>query len=75
MVLKTFNVDEKVYGKFSKFCKGHGISMSKQVELFMEAQMEDKEVKPAYLKKLDKIRKGKYHKFNTVAELRRIIEE
>ena len=33
MVLKTFNVQEVVYGKFSHFCKEHGISMSKQVEL------------------------------------------
>ncbi|MFH1592017.1 MAG: hypothetical protein ABIB47_01485 [Candidatus Woesearchaeota archaeon] len=75
MVLKTFNVQEEVYSKFSRFCKEHGISMSKQVEIFMESQVGDEqEVKSSYLKKLGKIRKGKYHKFNTVAELRKMIE-
>ena len=78
MALKTFNVREEVYGKFSKFCKEHGISMSKQVELFMESQIGDefdnREVKPSYLKKLARIRKGKYYKFNTIAELRKLIE-
>jgi len=33
-----------------------------------------KEVKHEYLKKLEKIRKGKFHKYNTVAELRKAIE-
>ena len=76
MALKTFNIQEGVYNKFSKFCKEYGISMSKQVEIFMESQIgNDKEVKSSYLKKLEKIRKGKYHKFNTVAELRKMIED
>jgi len=74
MVLKTFSVQEAVYNKFSGFCKENGINMSKQIEIFMESQIEDKEVKPSYLNKLNKIRKGKFHKFNTVAELRKIIE-
>ena len=73
MVLRTFNVEENVHKKFSTFCKERGISMSKQVELFMESQIgEEKEVKPAYLKKLKKIREGKYHTFNTVADLRKM---
>ena len=76
MVLKTFNINEEIYAKFSKFCKEHGISMSKQVEIFIGSQVDkEKEVKPEYLKKLEKIRKGKYHKFNTVAELRKAIEK
>ncbi len=75
MVLKTFNINEEIYDKFSKFCREHGISMSKQVEIFIESQVSnEKEVKLEYLKKLEKIRKGKYHKFNTVAELRKTIE-
>lgn len=61
MALKTFNIDEFIYGKFSKFCKENGISMSKQVEFFMRAQIEDEpEVREEYLKKLEKIRKGKF---------------
>ena len=75
MALKTFNVNEAVYNCFSKFCKEHGISMSKQVEIFMESQIGAKEgVKLEYLEKLKKIQKGKYHKFNTVSELRRVVE-
>ena len=58
MVLKTFNVQEAVYKRFSDFCKGHGVSMSKQVELFMESLIEEEpEAKEEYLKKLDRIRK------------------
>ncbi|MCX6665079.1 MAG: hypothetical protein NT038_03315 [Euryarchaeota archaeon] len=61
MVLKTFNVQEETYLKFSRFCKEHGISMSKQIELFMHAVMaEEPKAKKEYLEKLDKIRKGKF---------------
>ena len=42
MVLKTFNLDEKVYAEFSEFCKENGLSMSKQVNLFIQAQMSGK---------------------------------
>lgn len=76
MALKTFNLNEAVYERFSRFCKEHGISMSKQVELFIESQVgPEKEVRPEYLKRLEKIRTGKYHQFNTVAELRKTLEE
>ena len=55
MVLKTFNLDEEVYKKFSEFCKENGISMSKQVNLFIQVQMA---VKPADRDKLlDKLKK------------------
>jgi hypothetical protein len=40
MVLKTFNLEEETYKKFSKYCKEKGISMSKQVDLFIKAQLE-----------------------------------
>ncbi|MCX8195314.1 MAG: hypothetical protein N3G22_04395 [Candidatus Micrarchaeota archaeon] len=40
MAIKSFNIDEKVYQKFAKMCKEHGISMSKQVERFMASQIE-----------------------------------
>jgi len=39
MALKTFNVDEAVYKNYSKHCKKKGISMSKQVENFLRAEM------------------------------------
>lgn len=58
MALKTFNVQESVYDRFSHFCKEHGISMSKQVELFMRYMMEEEpEARKEYLEKLEKIRK------------------
>jgi len=68
MVLKTFNVEEIVYKKFSDFCKGHGVSMSKQVELFMESMIEEEpEAKQEYLKKLERIRKGKFIRIDNFA--------
>ncbi len=69
MALKTFNIEEAVYKKFSDFCKGHGISMSKQVEIFMQSVMEEEpEAKKEYLEKLDMIRKGKFIKVENFAE-------
>jgi antitoxin component of RelBE/YafQ-DinJ toxin-antitoxin module len=60
MVLKTFNVDKDIYQEFSSFCKSHGISMSKQISLFMQSQVEDEpKAKKEYLKKLNRIRKQK----------------
>jgi len=75
MVLKTFNVQEEVHKRFSDFCKGRGISMSKQIEWFMESMTaQDKEVRKEYLKKLEEIKKRKYHKFSSISELRKIVE-
>jgi hypothetical protein len=75
MVLKTFNVHEEVHRKFSDFCKERGVSMSKQIEWFMESMVaKDKEVKKEYLDKLERIKRGKYHKFSSISELREMIE-
>ena len=61
MVLKTFNVEEAVYKKFSGFCKEYGISMSKQINIFMKSMIErNPQVKEEYLRKLDRIRKGNF---------------
>ena len=60
MVLKTFNVEEEAYRKFSEFCKSNGISMSKQIDFFMKSVIEeDPEAKEEYLEKLNRIRKQK----------------
>ena len=68
MVLKTFNVENVVYQKFSEFCKGHGVSMSKQIELFMESMIEaDPQAKQEYLQKLERIRKGRFIKVDNFA--------
>lgn len=63
MVIKTFNVNEESYSKFSSYCKQFGLSMSKQIDMFMRSQIEEKpKVREEYLKKLDSIRKGKFIK-------------
>jgi hypothetical protein len=68
MALKTFNVEEAVYKRFSDFCRGHGVSMSKQVELFMESMVEEEpEAKKEYLEKLERIRKGKFVRVDNFA--------
>ena len=67
MVLKTFNLDEKNYKKFSEFCRENGISMSKQVNIFIESQVEENpKVRQAYLERLEKIRKGKFIKIGNI---------
>ena len=67
MVLKTFNLEEETYRKFSNFCKENGISMSKQIDIFIKSQIETKkEVREEYLKKLDNIRKGKFITLNSI---------
>ena len=69
MAIKTFNVNQDVYVKFSAFCKEHGMSMSKQIQMFMESQVEDEpEAKREYLQKLERIRKGKFIKVKSFAE-------
>ena len=60
MVLKTFNAEEGVYKEFSSFCKGNGISMSKQIDFFMKSIVEEEpEAKKEYLEKLNRLRKQK----------------
>ena len=61
MVLKTFNLDNDSYKNFSEYCKENGLSMSKQVNIFIKTQLEeDPKVRGEYLKKLERIRKGKF---------------
>lgn len=69
MVLKTFSVHEAIYNKFSNFCKGHGINMSKQIEMFMESMIEkEPKAKEEYLEKLERIRKGKFIRVRNFAK-------
>lgn len=70
-MIKTFNVDDKVYQKFMEFCKLHGISMSKQVEIFMKSQLEEGEVREGYLQTLENLRKGKFIKIGTMEEFKK----
>ena len=69
MVLKTFNVQEDVYRKFSCFCKGNGISMSKQIVFFMRSIVEEEpKVKQEYLDKLGRLRNGKFTRIKSIAD-------
>ena len=69
MVLKTFNIEEQTYRKFSDFCKQNGISMSKQIDIFIKAQIEEKpKVRAEYLQRLEAIRKGKFIKVGSIED-------
>lgn len=69
MALKTFNVNPEIYAIFSHFCKENGISMSKQVEMFMASQVEEEpKVRAQYLRKLDLLRKGQFIKVSSFAK-------
>ena len=69
MVLKTFNLEEETYKKFSDFCKQNGISMSKQIDIFIKAQLEEKpKVRAEYLQRLEAIRKGKFIKIGSIED-------
>lgn len=61
MTLKTFNLEDETYKKFSEYCKENGLSMSKQIDIFIKSQVEEKpKVRKEYLEKLERIRKGKF---------------
>ena len=69
MTLKTFNIEETVYKKFSDFCKSNGISMSKQIEFFMRSIIENEpEAKQEYIQKLERIRQGKFIRVDNFAK-------
>jgi uncharacterized protein YnzC (UPF0291/DUF896 family) len=72
MILRTFNLDEDVYKKFSDFCRDNGISMSKQINIFIEAQIEENpKVRQEYLEKLERIRKGKFIKIGIIDNIKK----
>ena len=59
MVVRSFSVSEEVYRQFAEFCRARG--MSKQVQFLMESFIDNEpSAKEAYLKRLEKIRKGKF---------------
>lgn len=68
MAIKSFNIDAGTYKQFSEYCKGNGISMSKQIEFFMKSVIEeDPKAKKEYLAKLDRIRKGRFVRVDNFA--------
>lgn len=72
MVLKTFNIEEETYKRFSEFCRQNGISMSKQIDIFIKAQIEEKpKVRAEYLQRLDSIRKGKFIKVGGIEDFKK----
>ena len=72
MVLKTFNLEEQTYQKFSDFCKNNGISMSKQIDIFIKAQIEEKpKIRAEYLQRLDNIRKGNFIKIGSITDFKK----
>ncbi len=47
MALKTFNLNEEVYKKFSEHCKKHGMSMSKKIENFIKSELDKLRIFPS----------------------------
>jgi len=75
MAIKTFNLEENTYNKFAEFCREHGLSMSKQVDIFIKSQIETKpQIREEYLKRLDAIRKGKFIRFKSMEDFDRHIK-
>ncbi len=69
MAIKSFNIQEDVYKVFSSFCKENGISMSKHIEFFMKSCIEkEPTAKKSFLKKLEKVRKGKFIRVDNFAK-------
>jgi hypothetical protein len=72
MVIKTFNLEEDSYNKFADYCRENGLSMSKQVNIFIKAQVEMKpKVREEYLRKLDIIRKGQFIKIGNIENFKK----
>ena len=72
MVLRSFNVNEEAYKVYSKRCKELGISMSKQIDNFIKAQVEDEpEPKKEYMERLETIRKQKTIHIGTAKDFKK----
>jgi hypothetical protein len=72
MTLKTFNVDGKIYDAYSRHCKKNGISMSKQVEKFLQAEIGKLGLSAEKLERLNFKAPGKMEKF--AKEIEKLIE-
>ena len=72
MAIKSFNIEEDTYSRFSEYCKENGISMSKQVEFFMKSIIEDEpKVKEEYIEKINRIRKQETIKIGGISEFKK----
>lgn len=72
MAIKTFNIDEEKYKVFAEYCKANGLSMSKQIEFFITAQItEEPKVRQEYLDKLERIKKGNFIKVGNFEDFKK----
>lgn len=78
MVQSIISLDEEedrvlniVKAKFGLKNKSQAVALI--TKIYEENHLEP-ELRPEYLEKLEKIRKGKYHKFNNIDDLRKQIE-
>ena len=63
MAIKTFNIDAGIHRRFSDFCKEYGISMSRQIEMFMLHQLEENPArKREHAEKLERMSRGSARK-------------
>ncbi len=77
MVTATISIPEYEDRILNIIKAKYGFKNKEQAIIFLlkeyEKQLEP-EIRPKYLKKLEKIRKGKYTKFSSIEELRKKIE-
>ena len=72
MVIKTFNLEESIYNQFAEFCREHGLSMSKQINIFIKSQIEIvPKIRAEYLNKLESIRKGRFVKVGSIENFKK----
>jgi hypothetical protein len=50
--LKTFNLNEEIYKKFSDHCRSQGISMSKKIENFLQDELKKLKFPKSQLKEI-----------------------
>jgi len=76
MVQNVINVDEKIDRILNIVKAKYGLKNKSEAVTIVVQSYENNflepELKPEYIKKLDKIRKGKYIKFNSIEDLRKI---
>ncbi len=69
MGIKTFNIDEEIYNEYRKLCKANGLSMSKQIEIFLASQVAKGKQRRKLKDQLEGTKKGEFSKEDLIEEV------
>lgn len=79
MVQSIIDIDNRADRVLNIVKAQHGLkNKSQAVALVLKVYEEsflESELRPKFIEELKRIRKGKYHKFNNIEDLRKLIEE